>query len=86
MEVAAIARLAAMRAIPFYCIKGVSDGLDETLPDLNPFLAPNGKLHMGRLVVFAILRPWYWPALLRMGENSTKAAQSIAESLHEFLR
>ena len=86
MEAAAIARLAAMRAIPFYCIKGVSDGLDETLPDLNPFLAPNGKLHMGRLVVFAILRPWYWPALLRMGENSTKAAQSIAESLHEFLR
>jgi adenosylhomocysteine nucleosidase len=86
MEAAAIARLAAMRAIPFYCIKGVSDGLDETLPDLNPFLAPNGKLHMGRLLVFAILRPWYWPALLRMGENSTKAAQSIAESLHEFLR
>jgi adenosylhomocysteine nucleosidase len=37
-------------------------------------------------VVFAILHPWYWPALLRMGENSTKAAQSIAESLHEFLR
>jgi adenosylhomocysteine nucleosidase len=86
MEAAAIARLAAMRAIPFYCIKGVSDGVDETLPDLNPFLAPNGKLRMGRLLVFAILRPWYWPALIRMGENSTKAAQSIAESLHEFLR
>ena len=26
MEAAAIARLAAMRGIPFYCIKGVSDG------------------------------------------------------------
>jgi adenosylhomocysteine nucleosidase len=86
MEAAAIARLAAMRAIPFYSIKGVSDGLNETLPDFNRFLAPDGKLQMGRLVAFAILHPWYWPALLRMGENSTKAAQSIAESLHEFLR
>jgi hypothetical protein len=26
MEAAAIARLAAMRGIPFYCVKGVSDG------------------------------------------------------------
>ena len=29
MEAAAVARLAAMRGIPFYCIKGVSDGLDD---------------------------------------------------------
>jgi adenosylhomocysteine nucleosidase len=86
MEAAGIARLAAMRAIPFYCIKGVSDGLNETLPDFNRFLSPEGKLQMGPLLVFAILHPWHWPALLRMGENSTKAAQNIAESLHEFLR
>jgi adenosylhomocysteine nucleosidase len=86
MEAAALARLAAMRAIPFYCIKGVSDGLNESLPDFDRFLSPNGKLRLGRLLVFAILHPWYWPALLRMGENSNKAAQSIAESLHEFLR
>jgi adenosylhomocysteine nucleosidase len=86
MEAAALARLAAMRAIPFYCIKGVSDGLNDTLPDFNRFLSPDGKLQMGRLLVFAILHPWYWPALIRMGENSSKAAQSIAECLHEFLR
>ncbi len=33
MEAAAIARLAAMRGIPFYCIKGVSDGFADHLPD-----------------------------------------------------
>ena len=86
MEASAVARLAAMRQIPFYCIKGVSDGLTAHLPDFNRFLASDGKLQMGRLVIFSILRPWYWPALLDMGENSKKAAQSIAESLHEFLR
>jgi len=86
MEASAVARLAAMRQIPFYCIKGVSDGLTAHLPDFNRFLASDGKLQMGRLLIFSILRPWYWPALLDMGENSKKAAQSIAESLHEFLR
>jgi adenosylhomocysteine nucleosidase len=85
MEAAAIGRLAAMRAIPFYCIKGVSDGFNAALPDFNRFLSSEGKLQMGRLLVFAILHPWYWPALIRMGENSNKAAQSIAESLHQFL-
>ena len=86
MEAAAIARLAAMREIPFYCIKGVSDGLTARLPDFNRFLQPDGKLQLSRLVLFSILRPWYWPALLEMGENSRKASQRIAESLFEFLR
>jgi len=86
MEAAAIARLAAMREIPFYCIKGVSDGLTARLPDFNHFLSADGKLQLSRLVLFSILRPWYWPALLAMGENSRKASQRIAESLFEFLR
>jgi len=86
MEAAAIARLAAMREIPFYCIKGVSDGLNARLPDFNRFLSPDGKMKLGRLVLFAILRPWHWLALLKMGENSKKAAQGISDSLHEFLR
>jgi len=86
MEAAAIARLAAMREIPFYCIKGVSDGVNAKLPDFNRFLTPQGKLSLGGLVLFAVLRPWYWPGLLEMGENSKKAARNIAESLLEFLR
>jgi adenosylhomocysteine nucleosidase len=86
MEAASVGRLAAMREIPFYCIKGVSDGLNARLPDFNRFLSAGGKLKIGRLVLFSILRPWYWPALLEMGENSKKAAQGIADSLHEFLR
>jgi adenosylhomocysteine nucleosidase len=85
MEAAALARLAAMREIPFYCIKGVSDTLNARLPDLNPFIAPDGSFRMGNFVLFAAIRPWYWPALIRMGENSRKAAVSIAQSLLEFL-
>jgi len=86
MEAAGVARLAAMREIPFYCIKGVSDSLTAKLPDFNRFLSAEGHMQLGRLALFALIRPWYWPALIEMGENSRKAAQSIAESLHEFLR
>jgi adenosylhomocysteine nucleosidase len=85
MEAAAIARLAQMRGIPFYCVKGVSDGFADQLPDFNRFILPNGKFQLGRVIVFCILRPWYWPSLMRMGENSRKAAQGIRESLLDFL-
>jgi adenosylhomocysteine nucleosidase len=86
MEAAAIARLAGMRGIPFYCIKGVSDAFDAQLPDFNRFIAPNGQFRTGQFALYALLRPWYWHALVRMGENSKRASQSIAESLLDFLR
>jgi adenosylhomocysteine nucleosidase len=85
MEAAAIARLAAMRGIPFYAVKGISDPLDAKFPDLNRFLAPNGHFRIASFVLYSLFRPWYWPSLLQMGENSRKASQSIAESLVSFL-
>ncbi len=85
MEAAAIARLAAMRAIPFYCIKGVSDEFKDQLPDFNRFISETGQFRLAGFIFYALLRPWYWPALIRMGENSRKAAQGIMESLLTFL-
>jgi adenosylhomocysteine nucleosidase len=85
MEAAAIARLAAMREIPFYAIKGISDPLHAHLPDLNPFIDANGRFLTARFALWAMFRPGYWPALIRMGENSRRASQNIAESLLEFL-
>ncbi len=85
MEAAAIARMALMREIPFYCIKGVSDAVDDRLPDFNRFIAPGGGFRTARFALFAAFRPIYWPALVRMGQNSRKASESIAESLLAFL-
>jgi adenosylhomocysteine nucleosidase len=85
MEAAAIARLAQMRGIPFYCIKGVSDGFHDKLPDFNRFIRPDGQFDMARMVLFSILRPWYWLSLVRMGENSSKASRSMRETLLDFL-
>jgi adenosylhomocysteine nucleosidase len=85
MEAAGVARLAQMRGIPFYCIKGISDGYNDQLPDFNRFISPDGQFKLARFVLFALLRPWYWHALIRMGENSRKAACGIAQSLLDFL-
>jgi adenosylhomocysteine nucleosidase len=85
MEASAVARLAQMRGIPFYSIKGVSDGLTDKLPDFNRFIRPDGRFDMTGMVLFSILRPWYWPSLVRMGENSNKASQSMREAVLDFL-
>jgi adenosylhomocysteine nucleosidase len=85
MEAAAVARLAQMRGIPFYCIKGVSDGYRDQLPDFNSFISAKGHFMLARFMVFALLHPRHWPALHRMGENSRKAARQIADLLLNFL-
>ncbi len=85
MEASAIGRLAQMRGIPFYCIKGVSDGFGDKLPDFNRFIRSDGQFDLTGMVLFSILRPWYWPSLARMGENSRKASRSIREAVLDFL-
>lgn len=85
MEAAGVARMAGMRQIPFYCIKGISDAFADQLPDFNRFLSHEGQFRLARFVVYALLRPWHWPALTRMNENSKRAAQGIAEALLDFL-
>jgi len=85
MEAAAIARLAQMREIPFYAIKGVSDGFHDKLPDFNRFISADGQFQLARFVLFVLFRPWYWPSLIRMGENSKKASLGMRDSLVEFL-
>ena len=85
MEAAAVARLALMRGIPFYAIKGVSDGLGAKLPDFNQFIGADGGFQLGRFVLFTSLRPKYWSELIRMGENSSKASEQMARAFREFL-
>jgi adenosylhomocysteine nucleosidase len=85
MEAAAIARLAATRGILFFCIKGISDGYSDQLPDFNLFISPDGRFQLVRFVLFVLPRPCYWPALIQMGENSKKAACAIAVSLIDLL-
>jgi adenosylhomocysteine nucleosidase len=85
MEAAGVARIAFSKGVPFVCVKGVSDGPTDRLPDFNGFISASGEFRKARFFLFAVLRPWLWPALVRLGENSRRAAQGIGESVREIL-
>jgi adenosylhomocysteine nucleosidase len=86
MEAATVARLAAMHATPFLCIKGVSDAVGATLPDLNPFINQKGQLQLTRFLFHVIFRPRYWPSLLHLGKNSARAAEAMRDLIMEFIK
>jgi adenosylhomocysteine nucleosidase len=81
MEAAGVASLARGKGIQFFCVKGVSDGIDDWLPDFNKFISSNGQFQMARFIAFAILRPWIWPSLIRMRCKCNDAAESIREMM-----
>jgi adenosylhomocysteine nucleosidase len=81
MEAAAIARLALAHGIPFLCLKAISDGYNDVLPDFNRFLDRSGQLRMPAFVAHALLRPKYWRSLAGLGANSRRAARNLAREL-----
>jgi adenosylhomocysteine nucleosidase len=78
MEAAAVARIASEQQLPFYCFKAISDGYTDRLPDFNRFIGPDGQMRMAAFVVYAMLYPQYWGALMRLGKNSSIAAKNLA--------
>ena len=85
MEAATIARLAAMRGIPFCCFKGVSDGPEATLPDLNRFIDDRGQMRMRAFLWHVAMRPMLWQPLKALGRNSSLAAEALASKIQRFL-
>ena len=85
MEAAAIARMALGRSIPFYCIKAVSDDAKARLPDLNPFIGPDGQLKMLPFLLHVAVRPTAWSGLIRLGKNSAIAARGLAEAIYDWI-
>jgi adenosylhomocysteine nucleosidase len=85
MESASVARLAAESSIPFYCFKGISDAYTDNLPDFSRFISAEGRLRMLAFLAHAALRPVYWPSLLRVGRNSSRAALNLARLLSKSL-
>ncbi|MCL2660651.1 MAG: nucleoside phosphorylase [Acidobacteriaceae bacterium] len=86
MEAATVARLAAMRGIPFMCIKGVSDAVDARLPDINPHIDAMGHLRMLTFISAVAFKPRSWPALIHLGRNSARSAETMRGLILEFIK
>ena len=85
MEAAGLARLAQKRGLPFYCLKAVSDGPGDRLPDFNRFISNAGQFQRARFVRFALVRPGQWLGLLRLAQHSRQAAQALRVAILEIL-
>ena len=80
MEAAAVARAATAMAVPFYCVRGVSDHANETFfIDFESFFMPDGTLNVPRLMVYALAHPMdALPELIRLQRRSSLAARRLA--------
>ena len=86
MEAAPVARLAQIRGIPVHCFKVVADGVEAELPDFNPFVDVEGKLKLVEFLAYVVLRPRYWPELIRLGRSSRAGAVALAGAVERFLK
>lgn len=85
MESATVVRLAQMRGIPVCCMKVITDEVTAKLPNINPFINAMGQMEMGRFIAHVLLRPRFWPALMRLGKASSAGADSLASAVTNFL-
>lgn len=81
MEAAGVAAKAAELAVPFYCVRSVTDLADETFGlDLNAALRADGRFDTMRLIAASCRRPLsLLPELLRLGKRCRIATRTLGE-------
>jgi adenosylhomocysteine nucleosidase len=84
MEAAAVARAAEVRGIEFSVVKVISDEFDFRFPSTERFFDSNGQFLEGRFALFAALRPWLWPQVVRLARNSNRAAHALCDWLRKM--
>jgi adenosylhomocysteine nucleosidase len=85
MEAAAIARAAELRGIKFAVAKVISDEFDFNFPPTEKFVDAAGRFSEMRFAIFAALRPWLWPQVIRLARNSNRATRSLSAWLEKNL-
>ncbi len=85
MEAAAVAEIAAKAGIEFAAVKAISDEYDFKMPPLARFVEPDGRFATGRFIAYLLLRPWWWPAVVRLSGNSRLAAVKLSSALQHLI-
>jgi adenosylhomocysteine nucleosidase len=83
MEAAAVARAAQSRGVRFECAKAISDDQSFDLPGLDRFVQ-DGQFRTKRFIAYSLARPWLWLRLLRLAQNSRKAAETLCNFLERY--
>ncbi len=76
----------AAYGIPAIAIRSVSDTVDDDLPlDMNRIFTDEGQVSIRRVLGQVALHPTAVPDLVRLGQNSKAAAESLARFLDKFV-
>jgi len=87
MESLYILSAAAHAKIPAVAIRSVSDGLDADLPlDFNQVFNEKGEVSVPKVIRQLLVRPQGLGGLLRLGQQSERAASVLAEFLDDYVQ
>jgi nucleoside phosphorylase len=77
---------AAAYGIPAIATRTISDLVDDDLPlDMNRIFSDEGQVSIPRVLGQVALHPTSVPELVRLGQNSKAAAESLAKFLDEYI-
>jgi adenosylhomocysteine nucleosidase len=72
--------------IPAIAIRSISDSVDDDLPlDMNRVFTDEGQVSIPRVLGQVALHPTSVPDLVRLGQNSKAAAESLAQFLDKYI-
>jgi adenosylhomocysteine nucleosidase len=76
----------AASGIPAIAIRAISDTVDDDLPlDMNRIFTDEGQVSIPRVLGQVALHPGSVPDLVRLGQNSKSAAESLAGFLDKYI-
>jgi adenosylhomocysteine nucleosidase len=84
MESSAVARAAEARGIGFAAIKAISDDVDFEIPATEQFVDQQGRFREMRFAFFVTIRPWLWPRVMRLMNNSRRATEALCQELERL--
>jgi len=86
MESFAVLSAAESRSIPAIAIRAISDSVRDEVPaGVDSLVDGAGRLNVRGVVKFAARHPLSMPAMIRLGQNSKTAAESLARFLESFI-
>jgi hypothetical protein len=86
MESFDILTSAAGSGVPAVAIRAISDVWDEDLPlNMNEVFSDEGQLSIPRVVGQVALHPQSVPGLVKLGQQSRRAAEALAQFLDRYI-
>lgn len=86
MESFEILREARAFGIPAIAVRSISDAADEPLPlDMNRIFGDEGEVSIPAVVAEVARHPKSLPGLVRLGQQSKQAAESLAQFLDRYI-